>query len=239
MAIFRTGADYREAQLKAFRQPGIVPGGNRLDRFLDEIQAEFEATAPKVQAAREKVERARQMVVSRDEVMRIMSLVVRDYSDRDYGKIFKERIESIWTDPSFDEKFTFSCDPLLDQAAQGMGPTLADAVYFLIPDLILEGIRKRVDAVVPKSAKGTLADKRLAIAEAEAEFAQVDAKASGLLSEYRTLLDDRYALPGDHRKPRAPTPTLDNTLPEVVDDSAAKSSQPSSYLASQDASRLK
>lgn len=239
MAIFRTGADYREAQLKAFRQPGIVPGVGRLDRFLDEIQAEFEAIAPKVQAAREKVEKARQMVVSRDEVMRIMGRVVRDWSARDYAPIFKERVESIWQNPDFDENFTFECDVLLDPRAQGLGPALADALYYLAPDLLLAGIEKRVSEIVPKSARGTLADKRKAIATAEAEFSELDARASGLLSEYRTLLDDRYAMPGDHRKPRAPAPILDNTLPEVVDDSPAKSSQPSSYLASMDAARVK
>ena len=239
MGIFRTSADYRQAQMKAFRQPGIVPGEGRLDRFLDEITAEYQALAPKVKAAREKVEKAREMVVSRDEVMRVMGRVVRDWSARDYAPIFKERVESIWQNPAFDENFTFECDPLLDPRAQGLGPALADAIYFLMPDLLLGGIEARVSEIVPKSAKGTLADKRKAIATAEAEFNELDAKASALLSEYRTLLDDRYAMPGDHRKPSAPAPILDNTLPEVADDSPAKSSQPSSYLASMDAARQK
>ena len=239
MGIFRTSADYRQAQMKAFRQPGIVPGENRLDRFLDEITAEYEAIAPKVKAAKEKVEKARQMVVSRDEIMRVMGRVVRDWSARDYAPIFKERVESIWQNPDFDENFTFECDPLLDPRAQGLGPALADAIYFLLPDLLLAGIEKRVSEIVPKSARGTLAEKRRAIAEAEAEFSELEGKASALLSEYRTLLDDRYAMPGDHRKPPAPTPIFDNILPDVVDDSPAKTSQPSSYLAGQDAARMK
>ena len=234
---FFTGKDYREGELKSFRQPGMAP--TNLDRFLDQIEAEYLTLPPKIAAARKKLDEARQLVVSRDEVMRIMSLVVRDYSDRDYGKAFKDRIESIWTDPNFDEKFTFSCDPLLDQAAQGMGPTLADAVYYLIPDLILEGIRKRVEAVVPKSARGTLAGKRKAIAECEAVLNDLEHQASDILSQYRMILDNRYAQIGDHRKPPPPAPILENTLPDITEENHAKTSQPSSYMASQDASRLK
>jgi hypothetical protein len=234
---FFTGKDYRDGEIRAFRTPGIAP--TNLDRFLDQIEAEYLTFPPKIAAARKKLDEARHLVVSREEVMRIMSLVVRDYSERDYSKAFQARIETIWTDPSFDEKFTFSCDPLLDQIAQGQGPALADAFYYLLPDLILDGIRKRVEAVIPKSARGTLAEQRKAIAEAEATVNDLERQAAELLSQYRTILDSREAQIGDHRKPPEPTPILQNTLPDLVDDSVAESSQPSSYLAGQDAARLK
>ena len=197
MGIFKTGKDYREGALRGFRQPGMAP--KRMDRFLDQIEEEYKALQPKITEARRKVEAARNLGVSRDEIMRVMRLCVINDSEKNYGRIFKHRIETIWQDPDFDEAHTRNCDPVLDLIAPGQGPALADSLYFLLPDLILAGIEAKVNAIVPKTARGTLSEKRKAIAEAESVLADLERQSGDLVSQHRTILDDRTALPGSHR----------------------------------------
>lgn len=209
MALFKTGKDYREGTLKAFRQPGMAP--TNLNHFLDQIEANHEALQPQIAAARRKVEQARQLVVSRDEIARVMDIVIRQDAERIYGPIFKHRIEAIWTDPDFSEAENRSVDPCLDLYASGQGPALALALYYLIGDDLQSQIKKRVAEFVPASAKGTLAGKRKAIAAAESELAGLERQASDLLSQYRQILDDRFAVIGDHRNPQSP-PLMDEAI---------------------------
>ena len=205
MALFKTGKDYREGTLKAFRHPGIAP--TNLNHFLDQIESEYQALQPPIAAARRKVEQARQLVVSRDEIARVMDIVIRQDAERIYGPIFKSRIEGIWTDPDFREEANREADPILDLYASGQGPALALGLYYLIGDDLQAQIKKRVAEFVPASAKGTLAGKRKAIAAAESELAGLERQASDLLSQYRQILDDRFARIGDHHNPQMPPMT--------------------------------
>jgi hypothetical protein len=182
------------ARINAFRVPGA--GTDRLQRFIDEVTRDYLFIQPQIEKARQKLAEARALTISRAEVMRVMALVVRTYSERDFGRDFSERISAIWNNPHFDEQFTFECDPLLDMRAQGTGPALADAIYFLLPDLLLAALEKRVHAIVPRSAKGTLSEKRKAVAEAETHLSELEHQSSDLLSQYRMLLDDKLAVPG-------------------------------------------
>ena len=182
MALFKTAKDYREGELKSFRQPGMAP--KNLVRFLDQIEADHQALQPPIAAARRKVEQARQLVVSRDEIARVMDIVIRQDAERLYGPVFKHRIETIWTDPDFREEENRTADPVLDLFASGQGPALALALYYLIGDDLQAQIKKRVAEIVPASAKGTLAGKRKAIAAAESELAGLERQASDLLNQY-------------------------------------------------------
>ena len=209
MALFKTGADYREGELKSFRQPGMAP--KNLGHFLDQIEADHQALQPQIAAAHRKVEQARQLVVSRDEIARVMDIVIRQDAERIYGPIFRHRIETIWTDADFREEENRLADPCLDLFASGQGPALALALYYLIGDDLQAQIKKRVAEFVPASAKGTLAGKRKAIAAAESELAGLERQASDLLSQYRQILDDRFAVIGDHRNPQSP-PLMDEAV---------------------------
>ena len=199
--------DYREGALRSFRQPGMPV--TKMDGILDRIEADYLALQPKLATARKALESARNLPISRAEVMRVMRLCVIRDGEANAGPIFANRISAIVDNPDFDEAFTRDCDPVLDLFAGGQGPALADAIYFLLPDLILAGIEKRVESLIPKSAKGTLAERRTAIAAAESELADLERQSSELLSQHRIIVDDRFAMPGSHRNPTEPPPMVD------------------------------
>lgn len=214
----------------------------RILSIAEQCEKEYLDCQPKLQKLQNQLREMASAPVSRAEVMRVMALVVKDYASRDFASDFRERITNIWREASFDELSSFSIDPMLNQRADGA--LLADALYYLMPDLVLDAIKRRVDELIPKNITLTLSDKRKKIAALEAEMAAIQSKSDEALSTYRKLVENPSAVPGvdpipPHDSRIAAGIIADPTLPDITEEKTAKSSQPSSYMAIQDASRLK
>ena len=214
----------------------------RILSIAEQCEQEYLECQPKIQKLQAQLRELSSAPVSRAEVMRIMSLVVRDYAARDFAADFRGRISNIWQEAAFDEQSSFAIDPMLNQRADGA--LLADALYFLMPDLVLDALKKKVDELVPKSVTLTLAEKRKRLAELEAELAAIQSKSDEALGTYRKLVENNMAIPGvdpipPHDSRVAAGLIIDPDLPVITEEVTEITSQPSSYLAGQDAARLK
>jgi hypothetical protein len=213
----------------------------RILSIAEQCEQEYLGYQPKIAELQTQLRELASAQVSRAEVMRIMSLVVNDYAARDFAADFRERIGAISREAAFDEQSSFAIDPMLNHRADGS--VLADALYYLMPALILDGIQKKVEALVPKNASLTLAEKRRRIAALEAELAGIQSKSDEALGTYRKLVENPMAVPGidplpPHDSRIAAGLIPDPYLPEVPTETWEATQQPSSYLKGQDAARL-
>jgi hypothetical protein len=213
----------------------------RILSLAEQCEMEYLECQPKIQKLQTQYRELASAQVSRAEVMRIMSLVVKDYAARDFAADFRGRISNIWQEAAFDEQSSFAIDPMLNQRADGA--LLADALYFLMPDLVLDALKKKVDELVPKAVTLTLGEKRKRLAELEAELASIQSKSDEALGTYRKLVENPMAVPGidpipPHDSRIAAGLIPDPYLPEVPTETLEVTQQPSSYLKGQDAARL-
>lgn len=214
----------------------------RILSLAEQCEKEYLACQPKIQKLQTQYRELASAQVSRAEVMRIMSLVVKDYAARDFAADFRGRISNIWQEGAFDEQSSFAIDPMLNQRADGA--LLADALYFLMPDMVLTALKTKVDEIVPKNVTLTLGEKRKRLAELEAELAAIQSKSEEALGTYRKLVENDKAVPGvdplpPHDSRIAAGLIPDPDLPVITEQATEITSQPSSYLAGQDAARLK
>lgn len=176
----------------------------KLRSVAEESEAGYLELIPKIQKLREKLDEARVSQVSRAETMRLMRQIVVNEAERDFGSILDGRISLIWQDAWLDEANLYLINPGLQQRFDGTA--ILDFIYLCAPDLILDGLSKRIDRLIPKSVTLTLAGKRRLISDIEAEISRLESVQGDHLATFRMVVGNPSAIPGKDPIPQAEAP---------------------------------